>query len=163
MVVAALLGVSPAGAQFGVGAPPEIVEKARAKWPDLHFEIVTPRSSYALGEAIPVTIRYRNEGKPGLRVTVVTYDRSGRIEEFGFAGSDAAGQKVRDPSPFRGGMMGGLRTEQALGRYEQTVSLNEWLSFDRPGHYEITAGRTSSKKSGRRARMALRFLCKARR
>ena len=139
MVAAALLAVSPARAQLGMGAPPEAVEKARAKWPDVHFEITTPRSSYALGEEIPLTMRYRNDGKPGLRITVVTYDRSGRIMEFGFEGKDVNGQKVRDPYPFQGGMMGGIRTEKALGQHEQTVSLNEWLSFDHPGHYEITA------------------------
>jgi hypothetical protein len=108
MMLVAALAASPAWSQFGASPSSEAIEKAHAKWPNLHFEISTPRSSYALGENIPVTMHYRNDDKPGLRIWVVTYDRSGRIMEFGFGGRDDAGKAVRDPFPFQGGMGGGL-------------------------------------------------------
>ncbi len=122
------------------GAAQESEPKIAAPPSGLKLELTTPKSSFPLGEMIPITMRYSTT-IGSFRVTVVTYDRSGRIADFGFSATDEKGQVVRDPTPFIGSF-GGLRGETMLMPalpYEQTVALNEWRSFDKPGHYLVRA------------------------
>ncbi len=115
-----------------------IVEKTGLK-----LELVPAKTSYAVGEPIEVTMRYSCVNPdPQLAVWVVTYDRGGRIIDFGFEAEDATGRSVRDPLKYLLWSMGGLRSRQDLTPdkpYEQKVKLNEWLAFDEPGTYQVTA------------------------
>ena len=122
--------------------PDAAVVAGKAFLPGLRLTLRTDKAAYEQDEAIPITLRYTYDGTRALSVLVVTYNRSGRIQEFGFQATDTAGKTVPDPTPFRGGMGGGLRGETKLTPtrpYEQTVTLNEWLRFDAPGRYTVIA------------------------
>ena len=88
-------------------------------------------------------MRYTYTGTRKLAITHVTYNRSGRIAEFGFRATDSRGRPARDPVAGHLGMMGGgLRSFGPLkaGKpYEQKVFINEWVCFDRPGRYTVKA------------------------
>lgn len=120
----------------------EIVDGKR-KLDGLRLELLSPKKQYEQGEPIDVTMRYTYSGDRKLAVTVVTYDRGGRIMAFGFTAIDSEGHPVRDPiRNHLGGMCGGLRGSDKLTAqkpYEQKVSINEWLAFDKPGRYTVRA------------------------
>ena len=100
---------SPALAQFGNAPSPEVLAKARAKWPDVKFEITTTRSSYPLGENIPLTMHYTNAGlcasimKKLFLTTLVTVSCHGALA-------------AEEPREFR----------QAFKRYEQQGTLFQY-------------------------------------
>ena len=75
--------------------------------PGLRLTLRTDRGRYEMGEPIPVTLRYTYDGSRPLTLKVVTGDRSGRIMDFGFGATDAAGKAVPDPMPFHGVLSGG--------------------------------------------------------
>ena len=136
-----LLG-RPVWAEPIISDPDAAIVAGKASLPGLRLTLRTDKAQYEQGEAIPMTLRYTYDGARALSVLVVTYNRSGRIQEFGFQATDAAGKAVPDPTPFRGGIGGGLRSETKLTPkqpYAQTVTLNEWLRFDAPGRYTVTA------------------------
>ena len=111
--------------------------------PGLRLTLRTDRARYEQGEPIPITLRYTYDGDRPLTLEVVTGDRSGRITDFGFTATDAEGKAVPDPIPSRGVFSGGGLSGSARLKpsqpYEQTVTLNEWLRFDAPGRYVVTA------------------------
>ena len=114
----------------------------KAALPGLTLTLTVDKAQYEQGEPIPVTLHYTYSGTRPLSVEVVTYDRSGRIMDFGFTATDVQGKPILDPTPFQGGAGGGLSTETSLAPgkpFQQTVTLNEWLRFDAPGSYTVTA------------------------
>jgi hypothetical protein len=119
------------------------IAAGKSKLPGLKLELLTPKKQYELGEPIEVTMRYTYTGDRKLAVEHVTYDRCGRILDFGFRAVDGKGGAVRDPiGNHLGGMCGGLRGSGPLAPgkpYEQKAQVNEWLCFDAPGRYTITA------------------------
>ena len=123
--------------------PDQGIILGRKKLPGLRFDLSVEKERFELGEPIEVTMRYSYEGKRRLAVLHVNGDRSGRIVDFGFNAIGDEAAPVRDPlTGFQPGFGGGGRTSGPLesGKpYEQTVPLNEWLCFDRPGAYIVTA------------------------
>lgn len=114
----------------------EVLARTGAK-----LELLFPKETYQVGEPIEVTMRYRcMSAEPPLAATVVTYDRGGRISEFGFEVGGKDGSKATDPWKFLLASMGGLRSKKQVTPdqpYEQKVFLNEWMIFPEPGEYEI--------------------------
>jgi len=115
----------------------EVIARTGAK-----LEIICPKEAYQIGEPIEVTMRYScTVPEPPLDATVVTYDRGGRISEFGFEVGGKDGSKASDPWKYLLMSMGGLRTSKRVTpdqSYEQKVFLNEWVIFPEPGEYEVT-------------------------
>jgi len=111
--------------------------------PSLQLELFTPRESYELGDPIDIRMLYTYTGDRQLAIEHVTYDRCGRILGFGFRAIDEKGKAVRDPiGACLGGDAGGQRGSGRLSpaeSYSQKVFLNEWLCFDQPGRYTVTA------------------------
>ena len=114
----------------------EVMAKSGAK-----LELLFPKHTYRVGEPIEVTMRYScANAKPPIAAWVVTYDRGGRIMDFGFQGSDVNGQDVMDPLKYLLMSMGGLRGTAPVTPaepYEQTVTVNDWLVLPEPGEYDI--------------------------
>lgn len=114
----------------------EVIARTGAK-----LELVFPKETYQVGEPIEVTMRYScTVPEPPLDATVVTYDRGGRISEFGFEVGGKDGSKASDPWKYLLMSMGGLRTNKRVTPdqpFEQKVFLNEWLIFPEPGEYEV--------------------------
>jgi hypothetical protein len=113
------------------------------EYPGLTLDLEVKKPRYEIGEPIEVTLRFINFGSRMMRVEHHTYDRSGRMEWFGFSVTNRSGIAARDPILDSLGMFGGgLFNEELLppgGRFEQTLTLNEWFSFEISGAYEITA------------------------
>jgi len=142
-----ILGTPGTGAE----APPEPEAKdpdaaivgGKRKFPGLRLELIAPKTRYELGEPIEVTMRYTYTGDRKLAIEHVSYDRCGRISEFGFTAVDEKGNAVRDPiREHLGGIGGGKRGSGPLAPqapHEQKVVINEWLCFDTPGRYTIRA------------------------
>ena len=122
-------------AAFLLGESPEV--------PGLKLEILLPKKTYEIGEPIEITLKHSYSGEERLAIWHVTYDRCGRIMDFGFTAKDEEGDAVPDPiGGHLGGFGGGMRSSGPLapGRHwEQPVVVNEWLRFDRPGRYRVTA------------------------
>ncbi len=83
----------------------EVIARTGAK-----LEIVCPKEAYQVGEPIEVTMRYScTTPEPPLDATVATYDRGGRISEFGFEVGGKDGSKASDPWKYLLASMGGVR------------------------------------------------------
>ena len=125
-------------------------EKAESLRHDsLGLNITLPKSSFFLGELIPVTFRFEDKKNTGqYHAWIGTYDRSGRISDLGFAIDGPPGSHC-DPlaAYFESGffMGGGIGNHAKLGSHEQVFHLNEWVRIDRPGKYRLYA--TSSRVS----------------
>ncbi len=120
-----------------------LIAAGKKKLPGLKLELIAPKTRYELGEPIELTMRYTYSGERRLHVQVITYDRSGRITDFWFTAEDEKGNPARDPiKGWTGGFGGGLRGGEVLGPakpYEQKATTSEWLCFDEPGRYRVTA------------------------
>ncbi len=119
-------------------AQPEVV----ARLPGLQLQLVADKTSYALGEPISISMRYTFDGDEILSVRVVDFDRSGRVSSYGFSAVDAQRKAVRDPVSRLGGMGGGPIAFSKLSKtqpFEQRVTINEWLAFDKPGRFFLRA------------------------
>ena len=129
--------------QMFLGAPAQNqIEAARKSFPGVKLELVVPKTRYEVGEPIEAVMRYENGGNDSFIVRLVSYDRSGRILIFGFSAANSAGKAVRDPFQWKGGIAGGLSGSKKFApndRYEQSATVNEWLAFDEPGQYQLTA------------------------
>jgi len=131
----------PPGKAAADGPDAEIIA-GKKPLPGLKLELLTPKKSYELGEPIEVTLRYTYTGDRKLAFEDPHYERFGRISQFGFTATDAKGKPVRDPLAGHVGGGGGPVDSGELGpnaSHERTVFLNEWLCFDEPGRYAITA------------------------
>ncbi|MBI3946390.1 MAG: hypothetical protein HY321_10765 [Armatimonadetes bacterium] len=139
----ALMAVLPAAGQAPTAPDPDAeVVAGRQKLPGLQLRLLFGRTEYELGEPIEATMRYIYTGERKLAVLLVSYDRSGRIRDFGFTATNEQGQLLRDPVCWMGGAGGGLRSRGTLTPekpYEQKATLNEWLCFDAPGLYHVRA------------------------
>jgi hypothetical protein len=108
----------------------------------LTLRIALPKSSFFLGELIPLTFQFedtKNTGK--YQAWTGTYDRSGRIP-LTFVVDGPAGSYCDPLAAYfasRFGIGGGLGNDAKLGRHEQVFHLNEWIRFDRPGKYRFYA------------------------
>ena len=104
--------------------------------------------SFRMGEAIPLELSFSAEAPRKYQLNMARYDRSGRMhyEQFHVTPEDG----VHDPLDvyFRLGYgLGGLTRFDFLSTTPATIKLllNEWVSFDRPGTYQlkVTSGRVT--------------------
>ena len=104
-----------------------------------------PKQIYFLGEAITATFVVTNKGQDSISFpTGGDYRGSGRHDRFSVSAVDAQGKPVPDPVP-RSGMGGGLGSDVRIsfgGSYTETVLVNQWCAFSKPGSYKVTLGRT---------------------
>lgn len=116
----------------------EVAAKSGAK-----LELVFPKNTYQIGEPIEVRMKYTcTSAEPPIAAMVVLYDRGGRIMDFGFRASGVDGQGASDPLKYLLMSMGGIRGTAAISPekpYEQKAVVNEWLTFPKPGEYDITS------------------------
>lgn len=109
----------------------------------LSVRIVDHRSTFYMGEVIPLELEFHGQASAAYYFSTENYDRSGRVESDTYVVAPA--DAVRDPLAdlHRAGMGaigGGIRGIHAIdGRpFRHRVSLNEWMTFTRPGRYELT-------------------------
>ena len=111
--------------------------------PGLRLILKTPKTTFMIGEPIPVTLRFEYDGKGDLTVDRKNYDRGGRMMHLGFDVRDAQGARVADPDlEFGIREMGGIYGTEILNSdhpFEQTADINQWFRLDHPGRYSITA------------------------
>jgi len=124
----------------------------------IRFASVT--NLFHVGEVIPIELSFRASISGMYDMETRNYDRSGRlnIEQFHVTPSG------RDPlqayyanTAFLGGGLGGpraLTTEPQIMRED----MNEWVAFDRPGHYSVyvSSGRVSRRGADKDAPVELR-------
>ncbi|MHC4249652.1 MAG: HEAT repeat domain-containing protein [Planctomycetota bacterium] len=147
-LAAALLAAAvSAPAEPGEARPPAAddgdapIAAGKRKLPGLALQLVPSRERYELGEAIDVTLRYTHAGERDVHVSYVAVSRSGRASDYRFTAVDEEGEPVRDPLAGLG-VAGGGGVDDVLSAdqpYEHKAVVNEWLRFDRPGRYSVTA------------------------
>lgn len=125
-------------AAFGQSAssvPPDITRDVT-----LTVSTADGRSSFRMGELIPLKLAFNSALHGKYQVDLATYDRSGRMMEESFLIRPESGWV--DPLKVwfgSGGIMGGLRGIGVLSGEPIFVALdlNEWVRFDRPGKYKV--------------------------
>jgi hypothetical protein len=100
------------------------------------------RSTYQIGERIPIDLSFTGPGNKQFEITMSSYDRSGRMAYEQFDVEPNSGWS--DPLALyfgsqRSFMGGGL---SSLGVLSPTptvmhLNLNEWIRFDQPGSYTV--------------------------
>ena len=100
------------------------------------------RSTYQIGERIPIDLSFTGPGNKQFEITRSSYDRSGRMAYEQFDVEPNSGWS--DPLALyfgsqRSFMGGGL---SSLGILSPTptvmhLNLNEWIRFDQPGSYTV--------------------------
>ena len=89
LYIVALLFLCGVHAGAHISDPDATIVAGKARLPGLQLTLITPKTRYEQGEPIDVTMRYTYTGTRPLAVEVVTYDRSGRIQDSGFTAKDA--------------------------------------------------------------------------
>ena len=130
--------------------------------PSLTIRFASAEASFHAGEIIAVELAFNSSTAGVYEITLRNYDRSGRLDIEQFQVTPA----VRDPlHNYFGGVAGafiegGLFSTRVLdGNPEiMRVDLNEWLAFDKPGHYtlEVVSNRVSRKAQPRNEAVVLR-------
>lgn len=99
---------------------------------------------FHVGEVIPLQLSFSSSIPGRYRVDMASYDRSGRMtsEEFHLEPRDGWSDPLTDyfDSGLFSFMGGGGRGIPELGTEPKTIDLdlNEWVRFDRPGHYRLS-------------------------
>src|SRR5579862_5752227 len=119
---------------------------------DLQFTLRVDgdRSTFRIGEVIPVSLSFTSSSPQKYRVDMATYDRSGRLGAEIWAVEPQPGWD--DPlfryfHSFMGFIGGGLRGIEVLSAKPSVIrlELNEWVRFRQAGEYRVAA--TSSRVS----------------
>jgi hypothetical protein len=154
--VAFLAASLSAAAWVGLAAqqPVSPVSSDESGGPQLR--ISTSSSVYRMGELIPLELSFTSQVPNRYQVNMATYDRSGRMGYEKFLVEPASGTADPIVAYFRSGSFflgGGLTNFTALSKspYVMHLNLNEWVRFDRPGHYRltVTSQRVSDISSGK--------------
>ncbi|MEJ2010544.1 MAG: hypothetical protein P8Z30_20720, partial [Acidobacteriota bacterium] len=108
--------------------------------PRLH--ITTNSSTFHIGEVIPLELSFTSATPNRYLINMARYDRSGRMNYEHFVVSPRDG--TRDPlrlyfNSIWGYLGGGLTGYKDLSLTPTLIhlNLNEWVSFDKPGKYEL--------------------------
>ena len=110
-----------------------------------HIQISASSSVFRQGELIPITLSFTSKSANRYQINMATYDRSGRMmyERFLAEPTDGANDPllVYFKSAYTPFLVGGITNFKFLSDspYDIRLDLNEWLRFDSPGHYRITA------------------------
>lgn len=126
----------------------------------LQVQPVGGRSTFRIGERIPLELRFTTPAGVRRWLNTASYDRSGRMSFEQFTAEPASGWTDPLGAYFAGGHVGGgISSEQELSPNPTTITLdlNEWVRFDRTGDYRVTvhssrvtgAGETAWAENGR--------------
>jgi len=100
------------------------------------------RSTYQIGERIPIDLSFTGPANKQFEITIASYDRSGRIayESFevepGSGWSDPLAVYFGSQSAYMVGGFGGLGVLSPTPTVIH-LNLNEWIRFDQPGNYTV--------------------------
>ncbi|MCM3871301.1 MAG: hypothetical protein ND895_11505 [Pyrinomonadaceae bacterium] len=113
------------------------------------------QTRFRQGEVVRLELNFSSSAAKTFLLNTASYDRSGRLEIDSFVLDHRDG--TADPlydyfnSAMFGFMGGGLRGIGELSDKPQvmTSELNEWIRFDRPGHYRlyVVSGRVGTKRA----------------
>ena len=107
----------------------------------LTVRLVADKSTYAVGELIPVELEFRGHAGPDYHFTTASYDRSGRpgLERYVVTPRGGSDDPLADHFASFGSVGGGLSGWAALDGTPFVVRgcLNEWVRFTRPGRYQL--------------------------
>jgi len=117
---------------------------ALAGQPTLTLRIAENRTRFQMGEIVPIVLKFASDDPGRYSIDLANYDRSGRMDIDKFHLTPKPGWS--DPLAFyyESGLFafmgGGIRAVPPLGPAGQEIdlNLNEWVRFDRPGHYSLS-------------------------
>lgn len=100
------------------------------------------RSTYQIGERIPIDLSFTGPGNKQFEITMSSYDRSGRMayEQFDVEPTSGWSDPLALYFSSQGGSIGGGLSSSGVLSPIPTVmhlNLNEWIRFDQPGSYNI--------------------------
>jgi len=116
------------------------------------------RSTFRIGERIPIDLSFTGPDNKQFEITMASYDRSGRMsyEQFEVEPDSGWSDPLAVYFGSQGGFIGGGLS--SLGVLSQTptvmhLNLNEWVRFDRPGNYTVvvTSHRVGDSRAASRA------------
>jgi hypothetical protein len=138
-VFLAALGVVPSQAQtpFRTSVPPP-----NASDIELHVAVKGGKTSFYLGEVIPLELSFTSKSAKRYQLNLARYDRSGRLSYESFRVTPDTGWDDPLRSYFNslaGFFGGGLTGFDFLCAEPKKISLelNEWVQFHSPGQYKI--------------------------
>jgi hypothetical protein len=100
------------------------------------------RSTYQIGERIPIDLSFTGPGNKQFEITMASYDRSGRMayEQFDVEPNSGWSDPLALYFGSQGGSAGGGISSLGVLSSTPTVThlnLNEWVRFDQPGSYTV--------------------------
>lgn len=100
------------------------------------------RSTYQIGERIPIDLSFTGPGNKQFEITMASYDRSGRMayEQFDVEPNSGWSDPLALYFGSQGGSVGGGISSLGVLSSTPTVmrlNLNEWVRFDQPGSYTV--------------------------
>jgi hypothetical protein len=100
------------------------------------------RSTYQIGERIPIDLSFTGPGNNQFEITMSSYDRSGRMayEQFDVEPNSGWSDPLTLYFGSQGGFVGGGLSSLGVLSPTPTVmhlNLNEWVLFDQPGSYTV--------------------------
>jgi len=133
---------------------------------DAALSIITRnnQTKFQMGEVIPVDLSFTARTASRFSINMAHYDRSGRMPWETFVVSPTAG--TADPlalyfNSFQIFLGGGLTNFRYLSTepFQIHLQLNEWVRFDRPGTYHVSAisQRVADRQPGGRESKALQL------
>jgi len=110
---------------------------------DVQLQLSTNAPVYRQGELIPLELSFTSRVPNRYQVNMASYDRSGRMNYEKFLVEPADGTSDPLLVYFHSGSFflgGGLTNFEFLSDtpYVIHLNLNEWVRFDKPGHYRLT-------------------------
>jgi hypothetical protein len=122
----------------------------------LNVRLPAGKTSYAIGELIPIELEFAGKGPSDIYFDTATYDRSGRLDIDQYDVSPRHGAVDPLDDFFRGGLSGfiggGIRGSHPLDGtpFRHRVYLNEWVRFVQPARHEVrvTSGRLTRFRGG---------------
>lgn len=121
----------------------------------LSVRLAAGKSSYAIGELIPLGLEFRGRADPDFYFSTATYDRSGRMGQERYTITPGGGgyDPLAEYFSSVGILGGGLSGWHALdGRpFVLRAHLNEWVRFTRPGTYQLVVTSSRLERYSRQA------------
>jgi hypothetical protein len=138
-VLLAALGVFPSQAQTPIRTP---LPTPSAGDVELHVAVKDGKTSFYLGEVIPLELSFTSKSANRYQLNLARYDRSGRMSYESFRVTPDTGWDDPLRSYFNSLAAlfgGGLTTFDFLSAEPKKISLelNEWVQFHSPGKYKI--------------------------
>lgn len=100
------------------------------------------RSTYRIGEMIPIDLSFTGPDNKQFEITMANYDRSGRMsyEQFEVKPDSGWSDPLAVYFGSQGGFVGGGMSSLGVLSRTPTVmhlNLNEWVRFEQPGNYTV--------------------------